>query len=246
MELEKAGSRNFSIVKIMQTDSIAYFNKSEGNAFTETWNKIAFNLGIREKLADFELQLIFDFVSKYFKTLTLQDMSDAFGLYSAQKLNFKNSHYQSMDNSFIGSVLTAYREYTAQQNKNKAPETLQIDFNPMPIDKNKQAIKAFNEFKKKGSYFDFSNIIYKHLDETGVLNVSTKRKKAFWEKAKQNIIHDLKTGSNHMEKISMKVMIKAVEVGSRNQKIKADAMRLALTDYFQGLVDMEMDIEINL
>ena len=141
MELEKAGSRNFSIVKIMQTDSIAYFNKSEGNAFTETWNKIAFNLGIREKLADFELQLIFDFVSKYFKTLTLQDMSDAFGLYSAQKLNFKNSHYQSMDNSFIGSVLTAYREYTAQQNKNKAPETLQIDFNPMPIDKNKQAIK---------------------------------------------------------------------------------------------------------
>ena len=173
-------------------------------------------------------------------------MSDAFGLYSAQKLNFKNSHYQSMDNSFIGAVLTAYREYTAQQNKNKAPETLQIDFNPMPIDKNKQAIKAFNEFKKKGSYFDFSNIIYKHLDETGVLNVSTKRKKAFWEKAKQNIIHDLKTGSNHMEKISMKVMIKAVEVGSRNQKIKADAMRLALTDYFQGLVDMEMDIEINL
>ena len=58
MELEKAGSRNFSIVKIMQTDSIAYFNKSEGNAFTETWNKIAFNLGIREKLAEFELQLI--------------------------------------------------------------------------------------------------------------------------------------------------------------------------------------------
>ena len=41
----------------------------------------------------------------------------------------------------------------------------------------------------------------------------------------------------------MKVMIKAVEVGSRDKKIKADAMRLALTDYFQGLVDMEMDIE---
>jgi len=184
-----------------------------------------------------------------YKNLSVNDFNEAFikhcsGKFTISKNPDNNKPYGDLSTQFLCQVINAYKEHKALKLRLNPPKAEPLkELTAMSIDKNKQAIKAFNEFKKKGSYFDFSNIIYKHLDETGVLNVSTKRKKAFWEKAKQNIIHDLKTGSNHMEKISMKVMIKAVEVGSRNQKIKADAMRLALTDYFQGLVDMEMDIE---
>ena len=126
MEVALNNSLTVKIRSVKKYDNYLVVDENkERNLFSETWNRIAFNIGIRQKLSDFELKELFDFLFMYFQGLNLADVREAFGLYSANRLTFivngkrqtSIGHYQSLDNPFVGNVLTAYLEYKVEITK---------------------------------------------------------------------------------------------------------------------------------
>lgn len=120
-------------LKIVKTSGVESFSidGDTRNLFSEVWNSVAFTIGIKKPLIEQELKIIYDFLTEHFRSLSLEDVREAFSLYSAQKLDHKNSHYQSLDNSFIGCVLSSYKrykslEYVINQNKLETKEPLQL------------------------------------------------------------------------------------------------------------------------
>lgn len=75
----------------------------------ETINKCGFNIGIRSAITSEEFTYVQEFLSKYFKDFTIEEIEIAFEQYAAGNLSFKDKPFNSMDNKFIGDVLTSYR-----------------------------------------------------------------------------------------------------------------------------------------
>lgn len=102
MEVQKVEGKNLS--SPLRTKSIVT------NDFKIILQTVAFDIGIRQALTLEDLDSIFNFLKKNFGATTLQDITDAFDLYSAQKLDFKDGHFNSFDKVFVGKVLKSYND----------------------------------------------------------------------------------------------------------------------------------------
>ena len=80
--LEKVELKNLLESKIEQKKGFENYSFEERNLFSEVWNSIAFQLGIRESLVSEELKIIFEFMQKHFKRFSLNDLREAFSYYS--------------------------------------------------------------------------------------------------------------------------------------------------------------------
>jgi len=152
------------------------------------------------------------------------------------------THYQSFNSIYISNVINGYKRYKARQHKDNPVREELKELPVMKLDQKKQAIKAFKEYKEKGSYFDFGNLIYDYLDQENVLQITNDRKKQFWEQAIINMKAELKNKKELYNRHSIDRQIDELIKGSHNAKVKSEAKRLALWDYFDGLIEMEMDI----
>lgn len=85
--------------------------------FTEIVNNISYGIGIREPLDAVDIDNVFSYLVRNFKLLSLKDVAEAFDLYSAQRLEFKESHFNSFDRVFIGKVLTSYEAHKKAERK---------------------------------------------------------------------------------------------------------------------------------
>jgi len=184
---------NLLEVKIIDTKSCEVFKDEQRDFFSEVWNSVAFTLGIRKHLVDAELNIIYKFLVDYYKTVTLNDIREAFGLYSAQRLDYKTSHFQSLDNVFIGAVLSSYQRYKAQQNLIKPLEQNVAKALPKPkITKEENALHWFEWIEaevKKGKIpliADWS-AIYWHMEKTGLINLDDDAKEMFIDNVRQDI-----------------------------------------------------------
>lgn len=95
--------------------------------FKNVFDTIVFNIGIKETLELNDFDRIFNFLQRNFGLITLSQINEAFDLYSAQKLDFKDSHFNSFDNVFIGKLLKAYNEYKNEKQR-KPPK---IEYKPV-------------------------------------------------------------------------------------------------------------------
>lgn len=78
--------------------------------FKVVFQTIAYDIGIREALDLNDLDAIFNYVQKFFGLMSLENMRDAFDMYSAQELDFRDSHFNQFDKVFVGKVLKSYNE----------------------------------------------------------------------------------------------------------------------------------------
>jgi len=169
---------------------LATFVDGGRNYFAEVWNKIAFAIGIRSSLSEQELQIIAEFLRDEFKNLILKDISRAFNLYAAQKLEFKNSHFQSLDNVFIGNVLESYKEFTRKANlkpKGHISVEKQIENKLDPKHEQEKAFKFIEKvYLETGKFPNIANWseAFIYAEEKGIINLSIEEK----EKIKQLII----------------------------------------------------------
>jgi len=181
-------------VKIATTGSIDAFQDEERNFFGEVWNSAAFTIGIRNPLVPDELRIIHEFLLEHFKTITLNDVREAFSLYSAQKLTFKDSHYNSLDNTFIGKVLTSYKEYNARQSLIRSAEEVIPKTLPRPqVTKEENAQQWFDWVMKETKYNKIPmiadwNAIYWHLNKKDLVSLSYDEKEMLMD----NLMEDLK------------------------------------------------------
>ena len=192
-QLVKAELKNLLEIRIKEKNDYNNYTIQDRNLFSEIWNSIAFQLGIREALVPAELKIIFDFLQKHFKTVSLNDLREAFSYYSAQKLQFKDSHYQSLDNVFIGKVLTSYKEFIADELRRKPKKIESNPVNKLTFDEIKfeseESLKAFQEGK------DLTNFnwifIYNYYKSEGKIKFEGNEATEFQEKVKGDIIREV-------------------------------------------------------
>jgi len=79
------------------------------NEFKLVFGAIALSIGIREPLELRDFDNIFTFLKRNYGGLNLQEIAEAFDYYSAQRLDFKDSHFNSFDQVFVGKVLKSYQ-----------------------------------------------------------------------------------------------------------------------------------------
>jgi len=93
--------------------------------FKTVFDNIILNIGINETLELSDFDRIFSFLQRNYGLLTLLEIAEAFDLYAAQKLEFKEHHFNSFDNVFIGKVLKSYGGWKSgetQKPKIRKPE----------------------------------------------------------------------------------------------------------------------------
>lgn len=92
--------------------------------FKEVLQGICYSIGIREALDLTDIDSIFRFIGRNYGLLSLEDLIEAFELFSADKLSFndpKFGHYGQFDLTFIGKVLSAYNRFKNDLNKKNKP-----------------------------------------------------------------------------------------------------------------------------
>jgi|GEM_PF-6039500 len=217
-------------IKIKEANGLTAFAEKEGNTFAQTWNKIAFSIGIRKKLSDPELGIILEFMQEFYKTLTLKDVSKAFGLYTANRLDFNDSHYQSLDNLFIGKVLDSFKEWQRKENAK-----------PKPIEPAKQLAEPKEDFK---AHFDFVKRIWESesqlpkmfnvkglfvwMEDQGMIKLSDPEKVEIFEQVKAETEAQIKNERAKMRPIND--LMKDLE----KSNLQNEARRRCIRNYFKG------------
>lgn len=108
-------------------------------------------------------------------------------------------------------------------------------------------IMAFEKFKKQGHYEDFGNHVYHKLDARGLITFTNDVKHGFMKQARQNIEsrNNPATASSLPERNKMLAFLEQLEAGDASSEavIKSEAKKVALTEYFRGLVEMGIEIK---
>jgi hypothetical protein len=191
--LEKVELKNLLDSRIEKKEGFENYSYEERNLFSEVWNSIAFQLGIRESLVPEELKIIFDFMQKHFKLFSLNDLREAFSYYSAQKLNFKDSHFQSLDNVFIGKVLSSYKEFIANELRRKPKQIENSKIKELTFEEIKfEAEESFKDFKENKNLDNYNWIfIYNYYKSEGKIKFEGNEAKQFQEVVKSEIIKEV-------------------------------------------------------
>ena len=144
--------------------------------------KSAVQVGINGSMDDLTINLLLDFVKKYYSNLQINQYAEAFELYAAQKLDFKEKPYNNFSTIFVGLILNSYKEYLRRANlKPKAyiPPSHQIE---NKVNAAEEMEKAYNfiekVYKEKGEFPIIANwsdaFIYAELK--GFIKLSVKDK----------------------------------------------------------------------
>lgn len=128
--------------------------------------------------------------------LNASELNEAFDLYAFQKLDFKTSHYNSFDVLFLGNVVTSYKRYRAQELaklKSQAKKIIEEPKEVLKVNTPESTNKIlayfeeslFPQFDKycKSHIYRWTELeeklIYTHLEEIGIFNMSIQEKKDF-------------------------------------------------------------------
>jgi len=111
----------------------------------------------------------------------------------------------------------------------------------------KNGMEGFEKFKKDRRYEDFGNHVYHKLDARGMITFTNEVKHGFMKQARQNIEarNNPATASSLPERNKMRAFLDQLEAGDDTAEaaIRSEAKKIALVEYFRGLV--EMGVEIN-
>jgi len=88
-------------------------NDSQWLEVRKTLIAIQFRIGIHEPVTEAEEKELCRFLFKECKDINRFELDNAFDLYCAGKLDYKESHFNKLSNLFLGNVLGAFKRYRA-------------------------------------------------------------------------------------------------------------------------------------
>lgn len=137
-------------------------------------------------------------------------------------------------------------EAAKQVNAALLPEPKQPTEAEIKAMENEMIVAAYEKFKTDGYYTDFGNHVYRKLDERGLITFTPERKREFMEQAKKSIEakNNPATALTREDRAKRQSVIErlANAIKTSDPLIVREAKQIALTEYFTGL--KEMDIEI--
>lgn len=156
-------------------------------------NSIAFDMGQRTQLHPEESKRLCDHLHKYFKDINLEELQEAFGMYQAQQLDFKDGYYQSFDKLFLGNVLSSFMRYRLVslsdleqfKESNAKPNKTFLEYLELHL------FKPYNEIKEGAEYYfpdHIANAMYTRLDQQGLAKMSTADKKRLKDEVEKEML----------------------------------------------------------
>lgn len=134
-------------------------------------------------------------MKREFPDFTKEECDEAFSLYLAKKLEFKESHFGSFSSLFVGSILQSYRSYRqhnfSELNKYKNPKL--NDEIPTKMAYLNKAFKPKYEKLLNGEPYGkcFSDIdgwlFYTSLEECGILKISKEERQKAWDDVRSDL-----------------------------------------------------------
>jgi len=156
--------------------------------------KSAVQVGINGSMDDLTMNLLVDFVKKYYGNLEIKQYAEAFELYAAQKLDFKEKPYNNFSTAFVGLILNSYKEWIRKANlKPKAyiPPTHQLGNDLDPIAEMEKAYKFIERvYKDSGEFPIIANWsdAFLYAEANGLINLSGEEK----QQIKKEVIAEIK------------------------------------------------------
>lgn len=194
-------------------------NEMDLKKFSETINLICFSVGIKSALSKPECEIIFDFCINHFRTLSIEEMKEAFSLWSAKKLEFKDSHFQSMDNNCVGNVLNSYIKYKSVKLKEslKVTEAKTLDADPEETRKSfieNCIVQTITKIKEKKQVSEYSYVaVYDFLTENEYLKPTKEERWTAISKAQMLLLSKKKSevGTTSGERRANRIVIEELE-----------------------------------
>lgn len=107
-------------------------------------------------------------------------------------------------------------------------------------------VSSFTRLKEKGHFNDVGNAVYDFLDQNNIIKLSNEKKKELFEDARQIIKKEKLTAKEAAQstitRLGISKYLQAIETAKKGTEIAVLAKKIALNNFFQGLIEMDMDI----
>lgn len=203
--------------------------------FETTINGVCFSIGIPEAISRFEQGIVFNFIHGQFGILTLEEIVNAFTLYSANKLKFKDSHFGKFDNKFIGNVLSSYLEHLAnERSKNQIyePEPMvRVKYTPEEGLKSYEFIKGVFEKDKRPPFIASWTFAFNWMWKEKMIVLEDFEIEAIRNVVHNEMMEEVKERRRNRKDVSN--LLQSMETG---RGVKYECHKKCVIEYFTNLI----------
>lgn len=250
-ELALQRPQNLGACSIIERVEIAKTDPRVRDEETERMNQTLMYvfalLGIRgDNLPDEGERLVLrDYFSQQNFNYSLLDIKNAYTLYVQGKLDFSESHYQTFSVIFLEKVLQSYRRYCNNLPQKPAP---QLTEKTQPTNEEvfkimvQGAITCFETYIKTGQLIDLGNVNYDFLSKEEHIKFTDELKWQFYNQAKEALkAEKLSSVMAGKETTPLQKLLTEIE-GNNFDVVVKKAKKIAIEEYFKGLIEMEMTL----
>jgi len=213
-------------------------------------------LGIKEAPDREEMTMILMFIKKHFGDLTGTEVSTAFGLAVAKKLDVDPNHYQNFSPLYVGGILDAYKQYrgshiTQYRDKLMAhEEQLKMEANKPSAEelatmRMDALLKIWDDFKEaEDEEVSWQvHVYYDILVDAGLMDMDSETKKDILERAKKLCKREAERQvSNEFKRNRVINEINQHSASSPSQKVLNRCKLLASQRLFEKLISEGLDL----
>lgn len=215
------------------------------------------------KIEEMEVEDLTKFAFRYFKDFTIEEITLAFELLSAQKFETKlNGHFGVLSRDYFGDVLISYRKYRNEETRKENILLGSLDDNQSRIlmpeeveEKNRNAIietlveswgflKENNKMMHSPSHDVMGAIHYDWLRDNGFMQKPNDELMAYIkEEANEYVKNELERSSLSASKTEKRLLQKRISSIRTDNKFIPTCKKIAVRIYFENLMLDEIDLE---
>ncbi|MCE5329651.1 hypothetical protein LLG07_04905 [bacterium] len=196
---------------------------------------------------DYEVNLFTSYIKENFADLSLAEFSEAFKLYVANKMDYKDKLFQNFTISFMENVVQSFKRLrmtiprpTPQALPEKTPPTKE----EQDIMAKKAALKRFSEYQDHMDFWDFGGVTYKYLVKRGLISLTREQKDKVKDQAIAQLTREAKKEIEAGKRPSeVNQPIEVILTGA-DQQVQIRCMKIALMDWFDGFEGEEQFREV--
>ena len=204
-----------------ETEKIGVYNGAQDYRWNKyvrpVFEKFNFNLGIQARLDDFQFSELRTYIREHFSNFSYQEIAEAFSLYTAHKLEYKESPYGKIAPLFVGNVLNSFKKYQMSlihdynmklkdaekpQKEATEQEKKQIRYEYIT----ECFLKPYNALKRGGNFSVDEHIcidLFKKFYKAGVITLNQQQLK-YWREQAENYYENMPMPEDREERKKVK------------------------------------------
>ena len=190
-------------------------------------------IGMKELPSQVQSVALTDFIKGTLGRFSPDDFKIAFTLLCENKLDTDREHFQSFSPLYLGRVMDSYSryrfKYISQQDE---PEPVKMTEKEEYEFMVKSCLDAFEKYKEGVEFYDFGSVKFLFLEKNGIISLTKERKNEIYKLAEVEYFE--KSKGSPVKKITQFLV---------QDSIKEVARKIALNEYFSGLIEFEIELK---